>query len=235
LGPPRPLIERMWGLCHHRSSVRSPRIRQTARLVTVPAAEDREQTLTVELIQSGGEMAGAAAGAAIGLIGGPGGVIGGAAAGAAMARILKRVGAEIRQRMLGPREEVRVGAVAAFAASAIAGALAEGRQLRDDGFFEERVGDPPGGRGSSRPWAGRSSVAAIPWRCLTTAGSIGLGAYEFFVGGAARRRQRAGPLPAGLAPRGSSPQSESAGLPNLGGHRRAGTVPPKGISRPRHC
>ncbi len=111
--------------------------------MNVPAGDDRERTLAVELIQSGEEMAGAAAGAAIGLIGGPAGVVGGAAAGAAIASVLKRVGADIRQRMLGPREEMRMGAAAAFAASTIAATLDAGRQLRDDGFFEERDGDRP--------------------------------------------------------------------------------------------
>ena len=110
------------------------------RSVSGPEQENEEETLAVELIESGSEIAGAATGAAVGLVAGPLGVIGGAALGAALGRVLKHVGAEIRQRVLGPREEIRVGAAAAFAGAAIAIALETGRQPRDDGFFETREG-----------------------------------------------------------------------------------------------
>src|SRR6266542_3626677 len=113
------------------------------RSVSGPEQENEEETLAVELIESGSEIAGAATGAAVGLVAGPLGVIGGAALGAALGRVLKRVGAELRQRLLGPREEIRVGAAAAFAGAAIASALETGRPPRDDGFFDEREGDRP--------------------------------------------------------------------------------------------
>jgi hypothetical protein len=95
-----------------------------------------EQDLAKDLISGGADIAGAATGAAIGLVGGPAGVVGGAAAGAAIGRVLGRVGAEIRRRRLGPREEVRVGAAAAFAGERIQEHLNAGRVPRDDGFFE---------------------------------------------------------------------------------------------------
>lgn len=98
--------------------------------------DDREGVLAAELIEGGSELAGAATGAALGLLGGPVAVVGGAVAGAAVGRVLKRVGADIKQRMLGPREEIRIGAAVAFAGDAIQQLVAAGRQPRNDGFFE---------------------------------------------------------------------------------------------------
>lgn len=98
--------------------------------------DPEERGLAADLIGGGADIAGAATGAAIGLVGGPGGVVGGAAAGAALGRVLGRVGAEIRKRRLGPREEVRVGAAAAFAGERIQERLSAGHTPRDDGFFD---------------------------------------------------------------------------------------------------
>jgi hypothetical protein len=105
-------------------------------------AEGNEK-LAFDLIETGSEIAGAASGAAIGLLGGPGGAVGGAVAGVAVARVLRRVGADLKQRLLGPREEVRIGAAAAFAGAAIKTLLEAGHTPRDDGFFEPRGDDRP--------------------------------------------------------------------------------------------
>lgn len=99
-------------------------------------ADAKNVALATELISSGAEITGAAAGAAIGLIGGPVGIVGGAAAGAAIGRVLAKVGAEVQRRVLGPREHLRMGAVAGFAGAIIKSQLEAGRQLRNDGFFE---------------------------------------------------------------------------------------------------
>lgn len=104
---------------------------------------DRENKLVVELIDSGGDLAGAASGAAIGLLGGPIGAIGGAVAGVAVTRTFRRVGADIRQRFLGPREEVRIGAATAHAAATIHALLEAGHMPRDDGFFEAGTDQRP--------------------------------------------------------------------------------------------
>ncbi len=101
----------------------------------MPEPED-ESALAKELIESGSDLVGAVSGAAIGLIGGSAGAIGGATAGVAISRVLRKVGAELRRRILGPREEVRIGAALAVAATAIKRGLDEGRELRNDGFFE---------------------------------------------------------------------------------------------------
>jgi hypothetical protein len=88
------------------------------------------------LIESGSEMAGAAVGGALGLIGGPPGVAAGAVGGVLATRAFKRVGAELRGRLLGPRQEVRVGAAFAFAADDIRERLEQGEHERQDGWFE---------------------------------------------------------------------------------------------------
>lgn len=106
----------------------------------------QESALAAELIEGGSDLAGATAGAAIGLLGGPGGALGGAAAGVVVTRVLKRVGADIKQRILGPREEVRIGAATAYATVAIDGALRSGQIPRQDGFFEpSEDGNRPAG------------------------------------------------------------------------------------------
>lgn len=107
------------------------------------ADKSNEESLAAELIQGGSDMAGAAVGAAIGLVGGPVGVVAGAAGGAAVAHGFRRVAAEIRQRLLGPQEEVRIGAAAAYAGERIASYLQAGRPPREDGFFEGQTGDRP--------------------------------------------------------------------------------------------
>jgi hypothetical protein len=105
----------------------------------------REEQLATELVEGGSDLAGAAVGAAVGLLGGPVGIVGGAAGGAVLSRVLKRVGAELKQRVLGPREEMRIGAAAAYAGATIQAFLNAGQQPREDGFFDA----PPGQRPAS--------------------------------------------------------------------------------------
>jgi hypothetical protein len=89
-----------------------------------------------ELIQGGGEVAGAAVGSVLGLLGGPVGVAAGAFGGVVVTRALKHVGAEVSQRLLSPREKVRMGGVLALAANEIREEIEAGKTPREDGFFE---------------------------------------------------------------------------------------------------
>jgi hypothetical protein len=89
-------------------------------------ATDSETRLSIDLIDGGAELAGAVTGAAIGLIGGPGGVVAGASAGVLLTRALKRVGADLQVRLLGPRQRVRIGAAFACAAEEIQRRLDQG-------------------------------------------------------------------------------------------------------------
>jgi hypothetical protein len=95
-----------------------------------------EATRALQLIEGGAELAGASIGAAVGLIGGPPGALAGASAGVVATRAFRRLGSEIQQRWLGPRQRVRVGAAYAFAVADIAERLEAGDPLRPDGFFE---------------------------------------------------------------------------------------------------
>lgn len=64
------------------------------------------------------------------------------AGGAVAAKMLKRIGQEVSERLLSPREKVRVGAVLAIAAAEIKQRIENGECLRSDGFFDEK----PSGR-----------------------------------------------------------------------------------------
>jgi hypothetical protein len=91
------------------------------------------------LINCGAEIAGGAVGGALGfLAGGPEGAallgVGGTAAGMA----LKHIGQEVSERLLGPREAVRVGGVLAIAAGEIRHRIEAGESVRTDGFFEQK-------------------------------------------------------------------------------------------------
>ncbi len=100
---------------------------------------DAERTeLTIELIEGGSEIAGASVGAAVGLIGGPPGIVAGASAGVLLTKAFKRIGSDLHQRFLAPREEIRIGGAAAVAASVIAATIEAGElRPREDGFFDE--------------------------------------------------------------------------------------------------
>jgi hypothetical protein len=93
------------------------------------------------LLEAGSEIAGSVTGAAIGLLAaGPPGALLGATAGPIVARLVRRVGGELQERVLGERERARVGAAAAYALTNIKGLLEEGQELRQDGFFEAADG-----------------------------------------------------------------------------------------------
>jgi hypothetical protein len=106
-----------------------------------------EPTAADKLIAAGSDIAGAVITGAAGLmLAGPEGVVVGGIGGPLITRALRRVAHEVRHRMLGPREEVRIGAVLAFAAARISERLDEGEQVRQDDFFD----DAPGNRSTAK-------------------------------------------------------------------------------------
>jgi len=93
-----------------------------------------------KLIDSGAEIAGGAVGGALGfLAGGPVGAAALGAGGAAAAMALRHLGQEASERLLGPREQVRVGGVLAIAAGEIGDRLSRGDKIRTDGFFDPKT------------------------------------------------------------------------------------------------
>lgn len=89
------------------------------------------------MLQDGADLASALTGAAVGLVGGPEGAMLGAAAGVIATKALGRLGTEIIERV-GDVEAIRVGAAATVIAADVEALAEEGRQPRDDGFFEPR-------------------------------------------------------------------------------------------------
>lgn len=97
-----------------------------------------------KLVELGTEIAGGVAGAAVGFItAGPPGALAGGAGGPIFTHALKRLAADVRRRLLGPREERRIGAVLAYAIEATQARLDAGETVREDGFFDASFGDRP--------------------------------------------------------------------------------------------
>ena len=92
------------------------------------------------LIERGAEIAGGAfaglAGSATGLVmAGPEGALVGGAAGSSLTMSLQWLGQEMSARLLGPREEKRIGYVFTLAAAEISERIKAGDQVRQDRFF----------------------------------------------------------------------------------------------------
>lgn len=98
------------------------------------------------LISAGSDIAGGAIGGALGfLAAGPFGAAAGGAGGAIAAEVIKKLGTDAAERMLGPRERVRIGAAIAIASEHIRARTERGERLREDGFFDQK----PDGRSDS--------------------------------------------------------------------------------------
>lgn len=99
-----------------------------------------------KLINCGAEIAGGAVGGALGfLAGGPVGAAVLGAGGSLAVMALKHIGQEASERLLGPREKVRLGGVLAIAAAGIKQRIENGESIRSDGFFDEK----PSGRSNA--------------------------------------------------------------------------------------
>ena len=86
---------------------------------------------------AGGAFAGLAGSATALVLAGPEGALVGGAAGSALTMSLQRLGQEISGRLLGPREEERVGYVFTLAAAEISKRIKDGEQVRQDNFFSD--------------------------------------------------------------------------------------------------
>lgn len=99
--------------------------------------KEKDKNKIAELIETGSELTGSITGSVIGaLFAGVPGAITGGAAGPLIAKIFKKVGLEIKERVLGNREEVRIGAAYTFALNKINEKLIAGEKPRDDNYFE---------------------------------------------------------------------------------------------------
>lgn len=101
--------------------------------------EDANRTRIRALVSQGAKIAGGAVGAAIGFFaGGPAGAAALGAAGTMVSEALSSIGDDVAQRMLAPREKVRVGGLLALSAARIDQRVKNGEQVRSDGFFDEK-------------------------------------------------------------------------------------------------
>lgn len=100
---------------------------------------DKNKEIIVDTVtEYGGSAASSAVGAAIGgSIAGSLGAVGGAMAGTAIEKIAKRIGKEIKERVLSKSEEKKIDTVYTASCKNISDKLNDGKQLRNDGFFEE--------------------------------------------------------------------------------------------------
>lgn len=98
---------------------------------------NRIRSLVSEVFSAVGDGTGALVGAgAGGSVAGPPGAALGAIVGGASSRLIQKLGQEFNQRVLSPREDLRVGNVLALADTFIQEKLEQGEALRDDGFFD---------------------------------------------------------------------------------------------------
>jgi hypothetical protein len=94
-----------------------------------------EDKLT-DLINSGADITGGVAGGVIGfLLAGPVGAAIGGGSGPIVTSVLKKIGLEIKERLISPREEIRVGATISYAIEKIKSRLDSGTSIRNDNFF----------------------------------------------------------------------------------------------------
>lgn len=106
------------------------------RLIRVTDQSERVR----RLIENGAEIAGGAVGGALGfLAAGPAGAAVLGAGGVTAAIALKRIGAEVGERVLGPRERIRLGGVLALAAASIQDRINRGEDVRQDDFFDQKA------------------------------------------------------------------------------------------------
>lgn len=100
--------------------------------------ENTEDRHLKEILETGSSVAGSVAGTALGLImGGPSGAFAGAVGGPLAGRTTLYLASEFKHRVLSQREEERIGGTMAFAIEKIQENIAEGKQLRQDGFFQD--------------------------------------------------------------------------------------------------
>ena len=94
----------------------------------------------IQLINNSGEIASSVVvGVAVGFLSGDPiiGIVSGVSS-KTLELTFRWIGNELSDRMIGPREKVRAGAVTAFAMADIRDRLESGENLRDDGFFNKK-------------------------------------------------------------------------------------------------
>lgn len=102
---------------------------------------EKEDKLITELVETGAELSGSIGGSVIGALiaGVPGAIVGGVF-GPVITKSFKAIGLEIKKRVMGDREAIRIGAGYTFALSKIKQKIDAGEKPREDGYFEAKDG-----------------------------------------------------------------------------------------------
>ena len=101
-------------------------------------AKKEQGTYLKDLLETGSGVAGSVAGTAIGLaVAGPPGAFAGAVGGPVVERTTLYLASEFKRRVLGVREEERIGGTMAFTINKIQENIDRGEQVRQDGFFRD--------------------------------------------------------------------------------------------------
>lgn len=99
---------------------------------------DKTKTRLGKLITLGSDIAGAGTAGALGFMAaGPVGAFAFGVGGAVASKVLTYIGNELSERLLAPREKVRIGATLALAAQEIGERIKKGEKVRSDGFFDK--------------------------------------------------------------------------------------------------
>jgi hypothetical protein len=102
--------------------------------------EEPDSAPLIDLVALGSDLVGGGAGAGLGfLLGGGPGAMGGQVVGVGASYALRAMAAEIKQRWLSKREEVRVGGLLASAVMEFNRRIKLGETPRDDGFFDPQA------------------------------------------------------------------------------------------------
>jgi hypothetical protein len=98
---------------------------------------EEDSSIIPEIIETGYEVGGSVGSAIIGgLLAGPVGAVIGAASGPILTKLFTKVGSEIKNRILGAREESRIGFTYATGYHKLKTRLEAGDELRKDDFFD---------------------------------------------------------------------------------------------------
>lgn len=98
----------------------------------------KTEKIIEEIVESSSDITGNVVGTVLGgLVAGPAGLILGGTSGVIVTRVFKRIGKEVKERVLGTREELRIGAAYTFAINRIIENQRQGRVIRGDDFFSE--------------------------------------------------------------------------------------------------
>jgi hypothetical protein len=104
--------------------------------------EDNDNSALPEIANTGADTVGAATGATLGmLVGGPGGAVVGAAVGPPLSHAFRKIGAEINNRYISPREDERIASALTYAIKRAKEKIDKGKKIRGDGFFDEGTDD----------------------------------------------------------------------------------------------